>query len=132
MEATEAVEASDVSDARKIIQYVHWMLFLIFEAKEAVEVIEASDVIMSVEVIEATKVFRTTQILRIKNLMAKSSYFDLLRKNIFLIDSLNFSEILPALKTEAVEERDVAFIQIKGSYVKCPQLRMPKPTSNQI
>jgi hypothetical protein len=34
-------------------------LFLIFEAKEAVEVIEASDVIMSVEVIEATRVFRT-------------------------------------------------------------------------
>ena len=67
------------------------------EAKEAVEVIEASDVIMSVEVIEATKAFRTTQILRIKNLMAKSPYFDVLRKKCFLIDSWNFSEILPSL-----------------------------------
>ena len=54
--------------------------FWFFEAKEAVEVIEASDVILSVEVIEATKVFRTTQILRIKNQMAKSPYFDVLRK----------------------------------------------------
>ena len=34
--------------------------FYFFEAKEAVKVIEASDVVMSVEVIEATKVFRTT------------------------------------------------------------------------
>ena len=54
--------------------------FWFFEAKEAVEVIEASDVIMSVEVIEATKFFRAIQILRIKNLIAKSPYFDVLRK----------------------------------------------------
>ena len=33
------------------------MLFLFLEAKEAVEVIEAGDVIMSVEVIEATEVY---------------------------------------------------------------------------
>ena len=32
--------------------------FYFFEAKEAVKVIEASDVVMSVEVIEATEVFR--------------------------------------------------------------------------
>ena len=32
------------------------LVFLFLEAKEAVQVIEASDVIMSVEVIEATKV----------------------------------------------------------------------------
>ena len=65
---------------------------------------------MSVEVIEATKVFRTTQILRIKNIMAKSPYFDVLR-----IFSWNFSEILPSLRTEAVEDRDVTFDQIQGS-----------------
>ena len=64
------------------------MLFLIFfEAKEAVEVIETSDVIMSVEIIEATKVFRTIQILKIKNLMAKLPYFVVLRKKYFLIDA---------------------------------------------
>ena len=34
--------------------------FCFFEAKEAVEVIEASDVTMSVEVIKATEVFKTT------------------------------------------------------------------------
>ena len=34
-------------------------VFLSLEAKEAVEVIEASDVIMSVEVIGATEVFKT-------------------------------------------------------------------------
>ena len=39
--------------------------FWFLEAKEAVKVIEASDVIRSVEVIEATEVFRTTQILEI-------------------------------------------------------------------
>ena len=31
-----------------------------FQTKEAVEVIEGSDVIMSVEVIEATEIFKTT------------------------------------------------------------------------
>ncbi len=42
-------------------QYVRCKQFLIFfEAKEAVEVIEASDVIMSDEVIEATEAVRTT------------------------------------------------------------------------
>ena len=94
---------------------MHAVFFLFFEAKEAVQVIEASDVIMSFEVIEATKVFRTTQILKIKNLMAKPPYFDVLRKKKFLINSLNFSEILPSLRTEAVEDRDVTFNQIKGS-----------------
>jgi hypothetical protein len=34
--------------------------FRFFEAKEAVKVIEASDVTMSVEVIKATEVFKTT------------------------------------------------------------------------
>jgi hypothetical protein len=38
---------------------------------------------MSFEVIEATKVFRTTQILKIKNIMAKPPYFDVLRKKYF-------------------------------------------------
>ena len=92
--------------------------FLFSEAKEAVEVIEASDVIMSVEVIEATKVFRITQ-----NLMAKSPYFGVL---------VDFSEILSSLRIETVEDRDVTFNQIKGLWVKFPLLRMPKPPSNQI
>ena len=70
---------------------------------------------MSVEVIEATKVFRIIQILKIKNLMAKLPYFDVLRKKYFLIDTWNFSEILPSFKTEAVEDRDLTFNQIKGS-----------------
>ena len=43
-------------------------VFLFFEAKEAVEVIEASDVTMPVEVIEASEVFRTTQTLKINNI----------------------------------------------------------------
>jgi hypothetical protein len=45
------------------------------EAKEAVEVIEASDVIMSVEVIEATEVSRTTQSLKINNIKARIALF---------------------------------------------------------
>jgi hypothetical protein len=56
----------------------------------AVEVIEASDFIMPVEVIEATKVFTTTQILKIKNLMAKSPYFNVLRKKYFFNRLLEF------------------------------------------
>ena len=64
--------------------------------------------------------------------MAKSPYFDVFRKKYFLIDSWNFSEILLSLRTEAVEDRDVTFNQINGSYVKCPLLRMPKPPPNQI
>ena len=48
---------------------------MILEAKEAVEVIEASDVIMSVEVIEATEVFRTTCSLKINNLKARITLF---------------------------------------------------------
>ena len=31
---------------------------------------------------------------------------------------------------EAVEDRDVTFNQIKGSYIKFPQLRIPKKPSN--
>jgi hypothetical protein len=46
------------------------LFFLFLEAKEAVEVIEASDVIMSVEVIEATEVFKTT--LKILNYKGKN------------------------------------------------------------
>ena len=51
-------------------------------------------------------------------------------KDNFLIDSWNFSEILTFLSTEAVEDRDVTFNQIKESYVKCPLLMMPKPNLN--
>jgi hypothetical protein len=46
-----------------------------FDAKEAVEVIEASDVIMSVEVIDATVGFRTTQSLKINNIKARITLF---------------------------------------------------------
>ena len=44
-------------------------------AKEAVEVIEASDIIMSVEVIEATEVFRTTCSLKINSAKARITLF---------------------------------------------------------
>jgi hypothetical protein len=40
-------------------------MLVFLDDKEAVEVLEASDVIMSVEVIEATVLFRTTQSLKI-------------------------------------------------------------------
>ena len=50
-------------------------VFLFFEAKEAVEVIEASDVIMSVAVIKATEIFKPTLDLEIDKLMAKISLF---------------------------------------------------------
>ena len=46
-----------------------------FEAKEALEVIESSDVIMSDQIIEATELFRTTQALEIDRLMAKITSF---------------------------------------------------------
>ena len=46
---------------------------MIFEAKEAVEVIEASDVIMYVEVIEATKVLETISFW-VKNIARGSKY----------------------------------------------------------
>ena len=50
-------------------------VFSFVEAKEAVEVIEASDVIMFVEVIEATEVFRTTKSLKINNIKARITLF---------------------------------------------------------
>ena len=60
------------------------MLFILFlEAKEAFEVIEASDIIMSVEVNEATEVFRTTQSLKINDIKARITNFDVLKKKIF-------------------------------------------------
>ena len=49
--------------------------FFFFEDKEAVEVIETSDVIMSVQVIGATEVFKTTEVLEINKLMAKITLF---------------------------------------------------------
>ena len=50
-------------------------IFSSLEAKEAVEVIEASDVIMSVEVIEATEVFRSTFSLKTNSLKARITLF---------------------------------------------------------
>ena len=94
---------------------VHAVLFLFLETKEAVDVIEASDIILSVEVNEATEVFRTTQSLKINDINARITNFDVLKKKIFWINSWNFSEILHSLRTEAVEDRDVTFNQIKGS-----------------
>ena len=58
-------------------------VFLFLEAKEAVEVIEASDVIRSVEVIEATEGFRTTQILKTNNIMARITLFRCFKKIFF-------------------------------------------------
>ena len=43
--------------------------------KEAVEVIEASEIMRTVKVIEATEVFRTTQILKINNIVAIITLF---------------------------------------------------------
>ena len=43
---------------------VNAVFFYLLEAKEAVEVIEASDVIMSFEVMEATEAFNTTKSLK--------------------------------------------------------------------
>ena len=57
--------------------------------------------------------FRTTQILKINNIVARITLFRCF--DFFLKDSWNFSEILPSLRTEAVEDRDVTFNQIKGS-----------------
>ena len=62
---------------------VHAVLFLFLETKEAVDVIEASDIILSVEVNEATEVFRTTQSLKINNIKARIANFDVLKKIIF-------------------------------------------------
>ena len=53
---------------------VHAVLSFL-EAKEAVEVVEASDIIMLVEVIEATEVFRTTQSLQINDIKARIAIF---------------------------------------------------------
>jgi hypothetical protein len=65
-------------------------IFLFLDAKEAVEVIEASDIIMSVEVIETTEVFRTTQSLKINNIKARMTFFDVLKKNVLSKKLLKF------------------------------------------
>ena len=54
-------------------------VFLFSEAKEAVKVIEVSDVIMCTE-FEATKVFRTTQILKIINILVRATLFGCFEK----------------------------------------------------
>ena len=64
--------------------------FWFLVAKEAVEVIEASDVIRTVEVIEATEVFRTTQILKINNIVAIITLFRCFEKKKFLNNRMEF------------------------------------------
>ena len=54
-------------------------VFLFSGAKEAVEVIEVSDVIMSTE-FKAAKVFRTTQILTIINILARVTFILIFEK----------------------------------------------------
>ena len=41
-----------------------------------------------------------------------------------------FIDFLAPFLSEAVEDRGVTFKQIKGSYIKFPLLRIPKPPSN--
>ena len=48
----------------------------------------------------------------------------------WIIKNSLFSWFLTHFLLEAVEDRDVTFNQIKGSYIKFPQLRIPKPPSN--
>ena len=43
-----------------------------------------------------------------------------------------FIDFLVHFLLEAVEDRDVTFNQIKGSYIKFPLLRIPKKPSNYI
>ena len=67
--------------------------FWFFEAKEAVEVMEASNVILSVEVIEATEIFETTfnlKVLEMNKLMAKFTIFWCFEKKIFLNRMMEF------------------------------------------
>ena len=75
----------------------------------------ASDVIMSVNVIKATEVFRTTLTLGINKLMARITFFDVLKRQIFEQNYGISIEILLSFRTEAVEDRDVTFNQIEGS-----------------
>ena len=63
-EAVEVIETVQVPYAWEITQYVNSKSIWFFKAKEAVEVIKASDVIMSVEFIEATEVSRTLRPLK--------------------------------------------------------------------
>ena len=43
-----------------------------------------------------------------------------------------FIDFLAPFILEAVEDRDVTFDQIKGSYIKFPLLQIPKLPSNEI
>ena len=63
---------------------------LVSKVKEAVEVIEASNVIRTVVVIDATEVFRTTQILKINNIVARITLFRCFEKKKFLNKLMEF------------------------------------------
>ena len=65
-------------------------VLLFLEAKEAIEVIEASDVIRTIEIIEATEVFRTTQILKSNKKVARITLFRCFRKKQFLNKLMQF------------------------------------------
>ena len=90
-------------------------VFDFFEAKEAVEVIEASDVIMSVEVIGAADVLKTTYILEINKLMTRITLFWCFEKEKILTKWWNFKWNSASFRIEAVEDRNVIFNQIQGS-----------------
>ena len=64
--------------------------------------------------------------------MAKITLFYTL-KNIFIEENDQISiEIFPSIRTEAVEDRDVIFDQIKGSKVKCYNLSLESHKRNFI
>jgi hypothetical protein len=88
---------------------------LIHRGQRGCEVIEASDVIRFVEVIEVTEFSEPLRFLKSIIYWLELLYLDVLIFFFFLIDSLNFSEILPYLRTEAVEDGDVTFDQIQVS-----------------
>ena len=68
-----------------------------------------------VEVNKGTEVFRTTLTLGINKLMARITFFDVLKRQIFEQNDGISSEILPSFITEAVEDRGVTFNQFQGS-----------------
>ena len=124
VEAAEVIEVTKVPNAKEIIQYVKCMLFFYFlRPKRLLRSLRPMMLSCLLRSLRPLKFSEPLRFLKSIIYWLESPYFDVLKEN-------NFSEILPSLRTEAVEDRDVTFNQIKGSYIKFPLFRIPEPPSN--
>jgi hypothetical protein len=101
---------------------------------EALQVIDAIEVVEVIEAAEVPDAREITQyaMWKLSFSVRRYKWAKNVEKNWKFLYISTFKLFFAPFLYEAVENRDVTFDQIEGSYVKFPLFRIPKSPSNQI